>query len=108
MAWILLWLPATLLLGLAPAFYWLAGVGENTTASSQTGAAAYPALLAAALVLAVAVLARRARALALIPYGAAALGIARLATFDGDGVWTLYWAAAFAGWLALSVVCLRR
>jgi hypothetical protein len=52
------------------------------------------------------------RSLLLVAYAAAVLAAARAlgaaVTIHGDASWTVVWLAAATGWVALSVVCLRR
>jgi hypothetical protein len=119
---LLSWLMATQLLGFSPIVYVIARLGDDATEASTVEASAVPVVMAAPLLLLAASLARNGRrrrigpalvrTVALIAYAVAALALARqLGTtraIFGDTAWTAYWTAAFAGWVALSVVCLRR
>jgi hypothetical protein len=123
---IALWFAASALVGFAPLLYVITGLGEDVTEGSRIGAAAFPVALAWPLLLSAAVLALRrtgrsarrvgggalARSVVLVAYAGAALAAARAlgaaVTIRGDAAWTLVWLAATAGWVALSVACLRR
>jgi hypothetical protein len=120
-----LWLLADGLLALSPLLFFVAGSSDEVALSTRLLAAAPPVVLAWPLLTLAIVLTRRRGATGVALVAGAArvslLGIgyavvlfavgyrlAATSAIEGNLAWACFWAAAAAGWLALSALALRR